>query len=129
MKNTTFAVVGLFAGLLTTFAADPVLKSGIDKSNFDPIVRPQDDLFRSVNGKWLREATIPPDRPAYGAFFELRDRSEKQVLSIIEAAAKTKDDPNAQKISDLYASFMDEARANKLGLTPIQSELDAIAAI
>jgi putative endopeptidase len=129
MKITTFAVVGLFAGLLTTLAAEPVLKSGIDKSNFDPSVRPQDDLFRSVNGKWLREATIPPDRPAYGAFFELRDRSEKQVRSIIEATAKTKDDPDAQKINDLYASFMDEARANKLGLTTLQSELDAIAAI
>ncbi len=129
MKITTFTAVGLFAVLLTTYASEPALKSGIDKSNFDPTVRPQDDLFRSVNGKWLKEAKIPADRPADGAFFELRDRSEKQVLSIIEAAAKTKDDPNAQKISDLYASFMDEARANKLGITAIQAELEAIAAI
>src|SRR3984957_17271963 len=128
MKVTTFTTVGLFTLLLATFAAEPVLKSGIEKNNFDPAVRPQDDLFRNVNGKWLKEAKIPSDRPADGAFFELRDRSEKQVHSIIEEAAKTKDDPDAQKINDLYASFMDEARANKLGLTPIQSELEAIAA-
>ncbi len=122
-------VIALFMGVLTTWAAEPDLKSGIDKSTFDPAVRPQDDLFRSVNGKWLKEAKIPADRPADGAFFELRDRSEKQVRSIIEEAAKAKDNADAQKINDLYASFMDEAKANKLELTPIQSELDAIAAI
>jgi len=48
---------------------------------------------------------------------DLRDRSEKQVLSIIEDAAKAKEDADAQKISDLYLSFMDEAKANKLGLS------------
>jgi putative endopeptidase len=116
-------------GLFTTFAAEPVLKSGIDKSNFDPAVRAQDDLFRNVNGKWLKEAMIPSDRPATGAFFELRERSEKQVQTIIEDAAKTKNNADAQKINDLYISFMDEAKAEKLGLMPIQSELDAIGAI
>ena len=129
MKIRNIAAVSLFAGLSTAFAAEPVLKSGIDKSNFDPAVSPQDDLYRSINGKWLKESKIPSDRPADGAFFELRDLSEKRVKTIIEDASKTKDNADAQKISDLYASFMDEAQAEKLGLTPIQSELDAIAAI
>jgi putative endopeptidase len=122
-------VVTLFMGIFVAFAEKPFLASGINRSNFDPGIRPQDDLFRNVNGKWLKEATIPADRPATGAFMDLRDRSEKQVLSIIEEAAKTKDDADAQKISDLFLSFMDEAKANKLGLSPIQAELDAIAAI
>jgi putative endopeptidase len=116
-------------GVLTAFAAEPTLKSGVDKNNFDPSIRAQDDLYRNVNGKWLAEAKIPSDRPADGAFFELRDRSEARVKSIIEEAAKTKGNADAQKISDLYASFMDEARAEKLGLLPIQPELEAIAAI
>jgi len=122
-------VVALFMGLFTSFAQEPALKSGIDRSNFDSGVRPQDDLYRSINGKWLKESTIPSDRPSSGAFMDLRDRSEKQVLSIIEDAAKTKDNADAQKISDLYLSFMDESKANKLGLSPIQAELDVIAAI
>jgi putative endopeptidase len=122
-------VVTLFMGIFVAFAEKPFLASGINRSNFDPGIRPQDDLFRNVNGRWLKEATIPADRPATGAFMDLRDRSEKQVLSIIEEAAKTKDDADAQKISDLFLSFMDEAKANKLGLSPIQAELDAIAAI
>jgi putative endopeptidase len=51
------------------------------------------------------------------------------VRAIIEAAANTKDDADAHKIDDLYASFMDQDRANKLGLEPIQPELDAIAGL
>jgi putative endopeptidase len=133
MNTRAFGVVApavaLLMGLFTTFAADPVLKSGIDRKNFDPGVRPQDDLFRSVNGTWLRESVIPADRPANGTFNELRDRSEEQVWAIIEDAAKNKESADAQKINDLFASFMDEARVNQLGLAPIQSELDAVAAV
>jgi len=133
MKIRNSAVVGLVIALFTSvfasFAEEPVLKSGIDRSKFDSGVRAQDDLFRHVNGRWLKESTIPGDRPATGAFMDLRDRSEKQVLSIIEEAAKAKDDADAQKISDLYLSFMDEKKADQLGLAPIQAELDAIAAI
>src|SRR5262249_35164814 len=114
---------------LNALAEGPVLKSGIDKANFDSGVRPQDDLYRNVNGKWLKESTIPGDRPATGAFMDLRDRSEEQVRAIIEDAAKNKGNSDAQKISDLYLSFMDEAKANQLGLSPIQAELDAIGAM
>jgi putative endopeptidase len=129
MKSRVFAALAAFVALPAAFAAEPGLKSGIDKSNFDSDVRPQDDLFRHVNGKWLKEAKIPSDRPADGAFFGLRDLSEKRVREIIEDAAKHKDDPDARKISDLYASFMDEARAEKLGIEPIKPELDAVAAV
>ncbi|QEL16571.1 M13 family metallopeptidase [Limnoglobus roseus] len=129
MKASSVAAFALVTGLVTAFAAEPSPKSGIDKKTFDSAVRPQDDLYRSVNGKWLKESEIPGDRPADGAFFELRDRSEERVRAILEDAVKGKGGADAQKIADLYASFLDEARANQLGLTPIQPELDAIAAI
>jgi putative endopeptidase len=129
MNSRLFAALAAFVALPAAFAAEPGLKSGIDKFNFDSDVRPQDDLFRHVNGKWLKEAKIPSDRPADGAFFGLRDLSEKRVREIIEDAPNHKDDPDPRKISDLYASFMDEARAEKLGIEPIKPELDAVADI
>ncbi len=128
MRTGTLAALWAWLAIASSFAADSAPNSGIDKSHFNPAVRVQDDLFRNVNGKWLNESTIPSDRPADGAFFELRDRSEAQVRAIIENAATIKDDRDAQKIGDLYASFMDEARAEEFGLAPIQSELDAVAA-
>jgi putative endopeptidase len=39
-------------------------------------VRVQDDLFRSVNGEWMAQESIPPDQSIYGAFHEMRDQSE-----------------------------------------------------
>ena len=35
------------------------MKPGLEKAAFKESVRPQDDLFRHVNGKWLDETEIP----------------------------------------------------------------------
>ena len=44
----------------------------------DLSVRPQDDFFRYVNGKWLDNTPIPADLSAYGSFAILRERSPGQ---------------------------------------------------
>ena len=101
------------------------MKSGIDKSHIDSQFRPQDDLFRFMNGVWLATSEIPADRAADGAFYWLRDQSEKQVREIIESTASAPAEAGsvARKIGDLYRSFMDEARAQELGISPIASDL------
>src|SRR3954452_23200715 len=103
-------------------------RSGIDPTSFDKAVRPQDDLFRHVNGGWIRRAEIPADRALFGSFVQLLDKSEANLRAIIEDAAKT-DNPagsEARKVGDLYASFMDEARAQQQGLEPIKADLERI---
>jgi putative endopeptidase len=109
--------------------AAPPLGSGIERANFDPSVRPQDDLFRAVNGAWLAKTEIPADRAAYGAFTALIDQAEKDVRAIVEQCAAAKDAPagsEQQKIGDLYASFMDAQRAEQLGIQPIAGTLESI---
>ena len=100
-------------------------KSGIYKQHSNLDVRPQDDLFRHVNGKWLKEAQIPADRASDGEAYRLHDEAEQQVREIIESAAKESGDLGslAQKIGDLYRSFMDEAGAEAKGVTPIEIDL------
>src|SRR5687768_2942852 len=102
----------------------------------DPETRPQDDLFGHVNGRWLKEAEIPSDRSSWGAFVQLADDAEQHVREIIEGLADrvaTGDDASAdedaRKIGALYASFMDEARINKLRLRPVQPLLGAVDAL
>jgi predicted metalloendopeptidase len=63
------------------------LKSGLDLSHVKDAVRPQDDLFRFMNGKWLDESEIPADRASDGAFYWLYQQAEKQVRQIIEATS------------------------------------------
>ena len=104
----------------------PELKSGIDTSSIDPSVRLQDDLFRHFNGKWLKETVIPEDRASDGAFMVLRNEAEAQVRAIIESASGSAE---AQKITDLFASFMNEAQIEKLGSSPIAADLAKVDAV
>lgn len=110
----------------------------------DSSIRPQDDLFRYVNGKWLAETEIPSDQTSTGSFEILRNQAEADVREIIAEltdAAAVKDESGAvieedsqthnlsaeqQKIADLYLSFMSEAEINALGALPLQEELAEI---
>ena len=102
----------------------------IDFSGFDTGVRAQDDLFRHVNGTWLRETEIPEDKPLTGAFMVLRDQAEVAVCDIITQLEPGAPGSEAQKIADLYASFMAEADIEAAGaapLAPLLAEIDAVA--
>ena len=107
------------------------MKSGIDLSHGYPDVRPQDDLFRHVNGKWIDTHEIPADRASDGAFHHLREKSEKNIRTIIEEAAASKAavGTEAQKVGDLYASFMDEAKIEALGVSPLAEDFKKIQGI
>ncbi len=99
------------------------LTSGIDISSLNPLVRPQDDLFRHYNGKWIDSYEMPADRSSDGIFRKLHDAAEAQVREIIESSTGSGE---AQKIGDLYKSFMDTAAIAARGLTPITADLERI---
>lgn len=92
----------------------------------DPSIRPQDDLFRHFSGTWLDTYEIPADRASDGVSRELYDIAEVQVRQIIESASGSDE---AQKISDLFKSFMDTDGIKSRGLSPLSSELAGIDAI
>ena len=102
------------------------LTSGIDSASLDPLVRPQDDLFRHYNGKWVREYEMPADRSSDGIFRKLHDEAEEQVRQIIETSSGVGE---AQKIGDLYKSFMDTDAIKARGISPIIDDLAAIDGI
>ena len=102
-------------------------RTGIDLTWVDADVRPQDDLFTHVNGRWLATHEIPEDRAQDGTFVMLRDRAEADVRAIVEGAAEQVDD-DARRIAALYASFMDVERVEALGVEPLRPLLDEIAA-
>ncbi len=109
----------------------PPLVSGIDVQYIDDGVRPQDDFYKHVNGKWLATTEIPADKATYGSFTQLRDDSEAHLRIIVEglqtsAAAK---DADQQKIADLYASFMNETVLNGLSFRPLDAEFAKVEAL
>jgi putative endopeptidase len=115
----------------TAGPATPALVSGIDLQYVDDSVRPQEDFYKHINGKWLAGTEIPADKGRYGAFDKLYDDSEAQLRSIVDDLQKTSDakDPDQQKISDLYSAFMDEAAIEERGLKPLDAEFAEIDAL
>lgn len=104
------------------------IRSGIDLSYVDANARPQDDLFGHVNGRWLAEYEIPPDRATDGAFRDLFDRAEEQVRDLIVEASQegAAEGTDQRRIGDLYASFLDEEAVERRGLQPLHDELALI---
>ncbi len=110
-------------------AAGPAT-SGVDLQYVDPAVRPQDDPYRHLNGKWLDGFELPADKGAYGAFTQIDDRTQEQLRHIVDGLAHGgAADADARKLADLYASFMDERRVERLGLKPLAPTFAAIGAL
>ncbi len=103
------------------------------RPGMDQGIRPQDDLFGHVNGRWLDETEIPSDRSSWGPFVQLADVAEEQVRDIIQEVAANPEGegagPDAGRIAALYASFMDTATIDRRGIAPVRPLLSAVAAL
>ena len=106
-----------------------VLPSGLETSEFSSDIRPQDDLYRHVNGAWLARTEIPGDKARWGSFHLLAEQAEKDVRAIIEESQDAADGTLARKIGDLFASFMDTDRIAAAGVTPLAETLAEIDSI
>ncbi|MEV7610572.1 M13-type metalloendopeptidase [Microbacterium sp. NPDC089320] len=106
-----------------------VLPSGLETSEFSSDIRPQDDLYRHVNGAWLARTEIPGDKARWGSFHLLAEQAEKDVRAIIEESQDAEPGTLARKIGDLFASFMDTERIAAAGVTPLAETLAEIDAI
>ncbi len=102
---------------------------GIDLEGMDRSVKPGDDFFKYVNGKWAATTQIPADKTGYGAFAVLGDLSEARVHTLLDrwAADKSlKPGSDEAKVAIVYRTYLDEATVEKLDAKPIQPYLDAV---
>jgi putative endopeptidase len=106
-------------------------RSGIAVDELSPDVRPQDDLFRHVNSRWMAETEIPDDRAAHGAFHALRDQSEIDVRALAVEAAASDAPPGSdeRKVGDLWAAFMDADEVERRDAEPLADDLAEIRAV
>ena len=104
-------------------------RSGIALDELSADIRPQDDLFRHVNGAWLDRTEIPDDKARWGSFHFLAEQAEKDVRAIIEESQGAEPGTEARKIGDLYSSFVDTERIAALGADPVRPLLDRVEAI
>ncbi|MBF6171447.1 M13 family metallopeptidase [Nocardia blacklockiae] len=106
--------------------AAPKQLNGPDLTGVDEAVRPQDDLYRYVNGKWLRDYQLPPDKAGYSAASEAFERTQGQLREIIDGIKDPEPNTEAQHIRDLYDARVDLDTVERLGITPLQDLFDRI---
>jgi predicted metalloendopeptidase len=130
MNSKTLLVCFLFSGILLSNAQQKT--PGIDISLMDKSVSPKNDFFNFVNGTWIKNTEIPADKTRWGSFDELRQKTDKDALAILNEAAnnpKYKSNTDQGKAINLYKSIMDTVSRNKQGINPIKPYLAKIDAV
>lgn len=132
MKSTTVLTLATLAAIGIAASSDQHDSGvGISRANMDTTVRPTQNFYQYANGSWLKNNPIPASESRWGSFNILNDETQKSVKTLLEASAATKAAPGsiAQKVGDFYASGMDSATIEKLGITPLNAEWKALDAI
>lgn len=103
----------------------------VETSYMDSSVKPGDNFFLYVNGKWMKTATISSTEFAVGSFIDLDNQTREKLKTVIEEASKSNaaTGTNEQKVGDFYTSGMDSITIEKLGYTPVKPALQQINSI
>lgn len=114
-----------------TMKEEQTMEKALDLTAMDLSVRPQDDFYGFVNGSWMKAAEIPADKPTWGSFHILREKTDENSLLILDNLLKESFEKGTegQKIKDLYQSYIDWDKRNEQGLNPIAESLAKIDAI
>lgn len=92
-------------------------------------VRIQDDLYEAVNGDWIKNATIPSDRPVAGGFAELDIEVERKLMADFASFSKGEKSSGLKEVeyaTELYKKYVDVSTRNKDGIKPILPLLNKI---
>ena len=106
-------------------------EKGLELSAMDTSLRPGDDFYNYVSGSWMKTAKIPADKPAWGSFYMLMEKTDEQCLSILDDLLQ-KEYPKGsegEKIQTLYKEYISWDKRNADGLKPLELYFQKIDAI
>ena len=132
MPRFRLTPLSLALSLALSLPAAAVEPIRFEKSQLNGDIAACTDLNQFVNQKWLAANPIPGDRVTWGSFEVLGERSLQVQAELAAAAAEKKDGAvgtPTRIVGDFWATAMDEAKANELGITPIEGDLTQIAAL
>ncbi len=117
----------------TSPQAETSPKQGFSVKNMDLSVEPQKNFYQFAAGNWLKKSVIPDDKVALDSFNELIEQNNQKIQKIIlKAQSQSSQSPKGsiiQQIGDFYTAGINTELLEKLGTTPLKSELDKIKAL
>ncbi len=111
--------------------SDAQKKTFVDVAGIDRLIKPGDNFFRFVNGRWYDSVKIAGDQSGVGSYSFMNIPQKKLLQNILDSISKTRNTMGSidQKVGDFYASGMDMATINQRGYEPIKQILARIDAI
>lgn len=118
-------------GLLALVGLQPALAQKVHITDTDPTIKPGDDFFMFVNGKWYNSVEIPSTQTGVGSYSFMNFPQRVRMQAILDSVSATKSPAGSieQKVGDFYASGLDVATINKRGYEPIKPLLKSIDGI
>lgn len=110
----------------TAAVAQAPVVPALDRANLDTTCAPCQNFYRYANGGWMQRNPIPAAYSSWSGFNELRDRNEEVLKNVVETAARqagAANDANTRRVGRFYATCMDSAKAEAMGVSPIAAEL------
>ncbi|TSJ41079.1 M13 family metallopeptidase [Mucilaginibacter corticis] len=106
-------------------------RSFVDVAGLNPAIKPGDNFFLYVNGKWNDTARIANDQSGVGSYSFMNIPQKRLLQSILDSVSKSNNIAGSieQKVGDFYASGMGMAAINRRGYQPVKPILTRIAAI
>ena len=101
---------------------------GIEVGDLNRSVDACTDFFEYANGKWRAENPIPPSMSRWSRRWAAGESTKDQLRELLEASALMKAPKGSvdQLTGNFYASCMDEARIESLGVRPVQPLVEEI---
>lgn len=124
--------LAIFMALLTLVACtNAPEKKFIEITGIDTAVRPGDNFYRYVNGKWYDSVPIPATQAGVGAYMFMNYPQRIRLQGILDSVSHGQHPTGSieQKVGDFYASGMDTVTIEKRGYEPIKPTLSKIGTI
>ncbi len=129
MKTFKLTIMALLA--FSAVSCTQKMSSGIDTSNLDTTVVPQNDFYQYACGGWMQANPLTAEYSRFGSFDKLAEDNRTRINDLIAeiASQDNRQGTIEQKIGDLYNLAMDTARRNAEGLAPVKPLFDDIESI
>lgn len=123
-----YAIIILIAFASCINRKEEATRKFIETGYMDSSVKPGDNFFLYVNGKWLDTAKIPSTESGVGAFLDIYNITKNRIHKILDSLANGNFSKGsiAQEVGDFYASGMDSSTIERLGYDPLKPTLAKI---